>query len=136
MGTTLIRVRDTFKPDWNVLSAKVQQTTLDHYLEQHRLKVDLIKIDTEGNELNILKGSRQALAKLRPVIIFEAWPGPERRDLMSFFDDNHYVVCSLPVHVDRPPIPLTPSAFDVCKTNNFMGISSRSLAAWPAVFAN
>lgn len=34
-------------------------------------RVDLIKIDTEGHELSVLRGARKTLARFRPPIVFE-----------------------------------------------------------------
>lgn len=36
-------------------------------------RVDLIKIDTEGAELDVLRGSNHILQKYHPRIVFEAW---------------------------------------------------------------
>jgi FkbM family methyltransferase len=36
-------------------------------------KIDLIKIDVEGHELNVLKGGEQTILKYKPVILFECW---------------------------------------------------------------
>jgi FkbM family methyltransferase len=47
--------------------------TLDDYCRENNIPaVDLIKIDTEGHELAVLKGAAGILKKHRPVIIFEA----------------------------------------------------------------
>ncbi|OYW75822.1 MAG: hypothetical protein B7Z37_11560 [Verrucomicrobia bacterium 12-59-8] len=40
-----------------------QQESLDH--------LDFIKIDTDGHELDILKGAKQTLQRWRPVVVFE-----------------------------------------------------------------
>lgn len=46
--------------------------TLDEFCEEHHVcKVDLIKIDVEGQELSVLKGARNILQSFRPVVIFE-----------------------------------------------------------------
>jgi len=46
--------------------------TLDEFCESNGIiRVDLIKIDTEGHELPVLKGAVNILKKQQPVIIFE-----------------------------------------------------------------
>lgn len=42
----------------------IDLTTIDDFVEEHRLTdIALLKIDTEGNELNVLKGARRAIAR-------------------------------------------------------------------------
>lgn len=36
-------------------------------------KIDLIKIDVEGHELNVIKSGEQTILKYKPVILFECW---------------------------------------------------------------
>lgn len=49
-----------------------QVTTLDNYVAVNNLpKVDLIKIDIEGNEMNALKGMANVLKKYKPVLFIE-----------------------------------------------------------------
>jgi len=36
-------------------------------------KIDLIKLDVEGHELNVLKGGVHTILKYKPVIMFECW---------------------------------------------------------------
>jgi hypothetical protein len=45
--------------------------TLDRYCQKNSIKPDFLKIDTEGNELNILKGGIQTIKKYKPKIIME-----------------------------------------------------------------
>ncbi len=41
-------------------------TTVDDYLDEHHLEhVDLVKVDTEGNDLAVLRGARRSLAAQR-----------------------------------------------------------------------
>jgi len=50
----------------------VEQITLDHLWESEKKpRVDLIKIDVEGAELQVLQGSEQLLRKLQPIVMFE-----------------------------------------------------------------
>jgi len=44
---------------------------LDNYKNFIKKKIDLIKIDTEGHELKVLKGMDKIINKNLPIIIFE-----------------------------------------------------------------
>jgi FkbM family methyltransferase len=45
------------------VSFSVRATTLDDFLEKHQIKkINLLKIDTEGHELEVLKGAKKAIA--------------------------------------------------------------------------
>lgn len=50
-------------------------TTLDHELKDVTSPVSLVKIDTEGYELHVIKGSRRILDGHRPVLVCEFNPG-------------------------------------------------------------
>jgi FkbM family methyltransferase len=52
----------------------VNMTTLDTFLSINQLpRIDLIKIDVEGFELEVLKGATSTISKLKPVILYEDW---------------------------------------------------------------
>jgi len=52
----------------------VNLTTLDDFVEQEKiLRVDILKIDVEGAELNVLQGGTRVLSRYRPTIILEVW---------------------------------------------------------------
>jgi FkbM family methyltransferase len=47
-------------------------TTIDEFFKQHKLEsIDAIKIDTEGAELNILKGGEKTLKEFKPLLVLE-----------------------------------------------------------------
>ncbi len=51
----------------------VQKCTLDQYCQDNQVEIiDLMKIDTEGGELNILEGSKSTLRSFSPLILMEA----------------------------------------------------------------
>ncbi len=50
-------------------------TTLDHELKDITSPVSLVKIDTEGYELDVIKGSRRILEEHRTVLVCEFNPG-------------------------------------------------------------
>ena len=52
----------------NINKFTVNVTTIDSYNFKN---VDFIKIDTEGNELNVLKGAVETIKKYKPIIYYE-----------------------------------------------------------------
>lgn len=54
---------------------KVGTDSLDHYCSTHNVAPDFLKIDVEGNELNIFKGGMNTLSKHKPRIIVECDAG-------------------------------------------------------------
>jgi hypothetical protein len=51
---------------------RVMTTTLDNFVKKHKVaQIDLMKIDTEGNEVKVLKGAEKTISKERPIIICE-----------------------------------------------------------------
>jgi FkbM family methyltransferase len=51
---------------------KVDTTSLDAYLDRKKIdRVDLMKIDTEGGEVDAFRGGDRLLSQLRPLIICE-----------------------------------------------------------------
>ena len=55
----------------NAKKIMVETMTLDEYVEEKKLVPNVIKIDTEGSELMILKGGMNTLKKYNPVLIME-----------------------------------------------------------------
>jgi FkbM family methyltransferase len=81
---------------------EVPSVTLDTYWEGNEKKVDLIKVDVEGSELLVLKGSQSLLCKEStdaPVIVFEYLPSNmtafeyEPQDLFTFLHGYGYTIC-------------------------------------------
>lgn len=59
-----------------VRAYQVRARPLDAIIEEAGLgRVDVVKIDTEGAELSVLKGARRTLARYRPVVVAELWEG-------------------------------------------------------------
>lgn len=60
--------------------------------------IDLIKIDTEGAELFVLKGAKELIQECSPVIFFEMQEANYKvyrytwKDIISFFDSINYVI--------------------------------------------
>ena len=80
---------------------RVPSVRLDDYYFKQGRRVDLIKIDTEGSELSVLRGMRQLLSlapKEASVLVFECLPinynrfGYNSSDLLSFLRGFHYTI--------------------------------------------
>jgi FkbM family methyltransferase len=62
--------------------------TADRCFEEEGLdRLDLVKIDVDGNEASVLRGFRRALAAHRPAIVIELAPSVHDRNCGNTFDD-------------------------------------------------
>jgi FkbM family methyltransferase len=78
---------------------EVKVDTLDNYLEKSGLKkIDFIKIDVEGFELNVLKGAVSALLTYKPRLFIEVnesnlnEQGSSIKELLLFLEKNNYSI--------------------------------------------
>lgn len=80
----------------------VEASSLDTLLNDIEGKVDLIKIDTQGGELDILHSATNTLIQHKPTIIFEfeeeyhSNPKQQRAEIFSFFEENDYQLFTIP----------------------------------------
>ena len=79
-------------------------------------RVDLIKIDVEGAELNVLRGSFNTITKFNPVIVFEYELGASDVydatpvEMWSFFNKVKYSIYTLKNFIKKP-LPLSFAEF-------------------------
>lgn len=75
----------------NYLINKVKSITLDEYINQNNAtSIDLIKMDTEGNEHLILNNAKIVLEQMRPIIICETLFNKIEHELEKIFKEHKY----------------------------------------------
>ena len=91
---------------------EIKLDTLDNQVSNHD-RVDLIKIDVEGGELGVLKGSVKTIKKFHPVIVFEHGKGASDfygtgpLDIFEFFKKQNYRIFTLKGFIDnKEPLDL------------------------------
>ncbi len=64
---------------WNAGGSEITQVvTLDAYVRENKIpRVDFIKLDVEGAELDILKGARTCIARWKPILAISAYHKPD-----------------------------------------------------------
>src|SRR5262249_7079877 len=80
-------------------SFRVPGRTLDEVVSSLGLRrLDLIKIDIEGAELDVLRAAQQVMCELRPLVICEygtnTWPkfGASKESLLRLLEERNYRV--------------------------------------------
>ncbi len=81
---------------------EVERFTLDSLIEKLQLtQVDFLKIDAEGHEIPVLKGSDRILREFRPIILYENIAGNQGSNLpVAEFLQN----CGYELHIYKPYI--------------------------------
>jgi FkbM family methyltransferase len=80
----------------------VSLTTVDHFVEQNKIsRIDCIKIDAEGSDLEVLKGCKRVIARFRPPIIIETDNlerfGGSAADVREFFYEAGYSISEMKI---------------------------------------
>lgn len=120
-GTTDPATRDRLSEE--LTGIDVRQTTLDAFVKREALCPELIKIDTEGNELSVLRGGLETLRSVRPLIIFESWNGlSPREDLYALFAGAGYAIAALPLKEKSRLSMLGRSGFMESQAANFIAL--------------
>jgi len=116
LGSIIPDVRAQWRGPVRTLTA--QQVALDDVVAARGLVPDLVKIDTEGAEVAVLRGAVDLLRTSRPMLIFEAWPDAHvRRTLWTLLDKHGYAIGA--VDGSRPQA-LTRVAFCGAHATNFL----------------
>jgi FkbM family methyltransferase len=106
---------------------KVKTTTLD--IELNNLsRVDLVKIDVEGYEMDVLRGAEQIIKKFKPAIILEFSPVFYKRlqpqdsmDILQFLFDHGYKITDIDNYVG-PVTDITEYCKKIAERGNISNI--------------
>jgi FkbM family methyltransferase len=97
----------------------VRLVPLDDYLQDHSVsRIDVVKIDVEGAEVQVLRGARQTFKLFRPLIVFEVcpkWLGRLKTSKAELFDELHaqdYTIHALPGRNFTWGPPMAPEDLD------------------------
>ena len=75
----------------NFIKNKVATTTLSEFATSNQInKIDLIKIDTEGTEIDILNAGKDIILQHQPVVICETLFNAIENELETFFKSLNY----------------------------------------------
>jgi FkbM family methyltransferase len=98
-------------------SIDVEVKLLDNLIDP-ALKIDFIKIDTEGAELLVLEGARSIMMKWKPTVLFEFGLGASDvygttpKDIFQYFDSNGLSIYTLKNSLNENKSKLTLEEFD------------------------
>jgi FkbM family methyltransferase len=89
-----------YKPDNYVESLEIECISMDNYIEKNNIKkINFIKIDVEGAELNVLQGIQKILDSNENIILFTEFSpnqikscGLEPTDMINFLINNKFKI--------------------------------------------
>ena len=95
LGSLELSIKAKLKDYKQSTQIEVEVITLDDYCKLNNIFPDLIKIDTEGFEINVLKGADYILKEHKPIVIFESNKKDERLPIFNFLIPLGYVIIDL-----------------------------------------
>ena len=89
-----------YKPDNYVESLEIESISMDSYIEKNNIKkINFIKIDVEGAELNVLQGIQKILDSNKHIILFTEFSpnqikscGLKPVDMINFLTNNKFKI--------------------------------------------
>lgn len=111
---------------------EVEIDTLDAYLARARPAgfppVGMMKVDVEGAEVDVLRGSAKTLDRDRPVVLFEAL-GRDRawEEACSIFEGHSY---TLFVATPNRLVPVNEAKQHQVRSTNYIGVASEQVSRW------
>ncbi len=109
-----------------LVTERVKQVRLDDVLSDFPQSLVLLKIDTEGSELAVLRGADSFLERAQPMILFESWKDERRSALVDFLSSRKYRIYTLPWNPADASTPMNEQEFVDTMSNNFIAIPSHA----------
>jgi FkbM family methyltransferase len=122
---------DHFNIDFSE-SETVNIDTLDNYCEENKIqKIDLLKIDVEGHELDVLSSGASRMFQEKAIRMASFEFGGCNIDTRSFFQDFFYLFKEMDMELFRItpsgylyPIPSYREIYEQFRTTNFLAVDS------------
>lgn len=110
--------KSTYKGKLSWKKIEVEQFSIDEmYSRLNLTRLDLIKIDVEGYEIEVLKGAQKVLKSNRPKILLETFPDREKqswfKNFVTKFDYKAYTISNTGLKIDE-------SDFEVKEGYNYL----------------
>jgi len=102
----VIKEGDKVPPGMKVIKISIRK--LDTFLSSREIdKIDFLRMDIEGGELNLFEGARNTIRKSKPMIQFEFHPGAlspvDTRSVLEFLKNENYEINSFLIgYLDTP----------------------------------
>lgn len=78
--------KSTYRGELKWKNIKVSQVRIDDFIKSHNIaKINMLKIDVEGYEIEVLKGSMQSILRWKPVILIESFLNDDKRTFLEKF---------------------------------------------------
>lgn len=122
--TWLGSLKDLYISDKSVITITVPITKIDSYCYSSNIYPDLIKIDTEGFELEVLRGGMDTISKCSPIILFESNTTEQRTEIFDFLLQCMYDLHELEQSGHLSTDPLTKQLFLKSPKTNFVAQKS------------
>lgn len=118
---------EELKLKYELEKLEVPLITIDEYSFANNLYPDLIKIDTEGNELNVLNGMINVIKTSEPYILFETNKPDQRQPLWEFFRNQNYTIFSIPFHPQKKQKTILQREFLISGTTNYIAVANSKI---------
>lgn len=122
LGTVVTEVKDDLDQGFDLKKVAVKMITLDDFVADSGKIPQLIKIDTEGHEVPVLKGGEKLLRAHHPVVLFESNSEDQRRELATLFSNYGYELVALPIWKNKAMDQLTVDQLVKHKQTNFAAV--------------
>lgn len=122
LGSTNADVVRALRLSQKLVSETVEQKTIDDCFPSIGSNRTLIKLDTEGSELSVLRGAVRTLEECKPLVIFECCGDHERTEIFDVFDSRDYSIHGLPWSPAYRDEALTFGRFMKSSSTNFIAV--------------